>query len=145
MLKLHNTLAGSADSGIYRFHSYAPPQHIRQTVERLGWRYFYLDGRQIIDQTSFLRTCTSAMDLPDFFGTNWEDFAALLIDLEWAPALGYVILYDVTSHFAESCPEHWELALTTFQAAALEWKAAGKPFYVLLRDADAVATSLPVL
>jgi hypothetical protein len=145
MLKLHNALVGSAESGIYRFHSYAPPQHIRQTVERLGWRYFYLDGRQIIDQTSFLRTCTSAMDLPDFFGTNWDDFAALLTDMEWAPALGYVILYDVTSHFAEIYPDQWELVLAIFQAAVQEWCVAGKPFYVLLRDADTVATSLPVL
>ena len=54
-------------------------------------------------------------------------------DLSWAPAPGYVLLYDEVGEFACTDPERWAVAQDILTQAAQQWEAAGQPFYVLLR------------
>ena len=104
---------------------------IGEQVTRHGWRFFLVDGADAHDKASFLRAMAAAFDFPDWFGNNWDALADCLNDLSWAPAPGYVLLFD--HHDAYASASEWPMVLDIFTATALRWARADVAFCVLLR------------
>jgi len=119
--------------GIYALKSRARASTIVQAVERRAWRCFYLDGRRIEDKATFLAASAQAMRFPSYFGHNWDAFEDCLTDLAWAPAPGYVLLYDDVTRFAAAHPNEWATTRAILADAVAHWRALGMPMYVLLR------------
>jgi RNAse (barnase) inhibitor barstar len=132
----------SHPSGIYRFASRASAETVQRRAEQAGWRCFHLDGREIKDKASFLQACNAAMEFPDYAGRNWDAFEELVTDLSWAPADGYVVLYDHASVYELSQPRSWATAMDILGDAAKSWADSGTPFYVLVRGSEAVLPTL---
>ncbi len=133
MNTLRLALSGARKPGVYRFTGRSQPSTIRNEVERLGWRFFHLDGRAIADKRSFLAAGAAAMDFPNHFGRNWDALEDMLNDLSWAPAPGYVVLYDDAGRLATASPGDWETALSIFRDTVERWQKDGVPVFVLLR------------
>lgn len=133
MSKIKSLLKGQRPPGVYRLTSRVAPGTLRRSVEQAGWRFFYLDGRQIKDKASFLSVSATAIEFPAYFGHNWDAFEESVGDLEWAPASGYVVLYDHVDQFAHNHPDDWTTALSILENAVTTWQKAGTPMYVLLR------------
>ena len=51
-----------------------------------GGQVALLDGAQARDKAAFMRAVASALQLPDYFGANWDAFAECLDDLHWHDA-----------------------------------------------------------
>ena len=132
-VKINAILAETLPPGIYDLNSRAQASTIVQAVERHGWRCFYLDGRQIGDKAAFLAASALAMHFPSYFGYNWDALEECLTDLAWAPASGYVLLYDDVACFAAAHPAEWATAHAILADAIAHWQARGIPMYVLLR------------
>jgi len=132
-VKPNAILTETLPPGIYDLNSRARASTIVQAVERHGWRGFYLDGRQIGDKAAFLATSAQAMRFPSYFGHNWDALEECLNDLSWAPAWGYVLLYDNVARFASAHPAEWATARAILSDAVAHWRALGTPMYVLLR------------
>jgi hypothetical protein len=126
-------MRGAPNPGVYRLRTEARAAAILEALTEHGWRTFYLDGSQIRDKAGFLAATAAALDFPTYFGHNWDAFEEMVNDLSWAPAPGYVLLYDEAGEFACADPERWAVALDILTETARQWAAAGKPFYVLLR------------
>ena len=135
-VKLNAILAETVPPGIYSLHSRARASTIIQAIERRGWRCFYLDGRQIEDKATFLAVSAQAMHFPSYFGHNWDALEECLTDLAWAPAPGYVLLYDDVARFASAHPTEWATARAILAGAVAHWRALGTPMYVLLRGEE---------
>jgi hypothetical protein len=135
-VKINAILAETLPPGIYSLGSRARAGTIAQVVERHGWRCFYLDGRQIGDKAAFLAASAQAMRFPSYFGHNWDAFEECLTDLVWAPASGYVLLYDDVDRFAAAHPADWATARAILADAITHWQARGVPMYVLLRGGE---------
>lgn len=135
MSKLQRVLDGAVAPGIYRFPSKAQPETLAAEADAHGWRTFYLDGAQITDKASFLAAARMAFALPGYAGNNWDAFEELVNDLEWAPAAGYVVVYDDAANLAEHDPASWAVLMAIFNKAINNWAKAGKPLYVLVRGA----------
>ncbi|MSP14777.1 MAG: barnase inhibitor [Chloroflexi bacterium] len=133
MSRIQSALTGERPPGVYRFNSRLAPATVQHIVEPAGWRCFRLDGREISDKASFLRACATAMGFPGYFGHNWDAFEESLRDLSWAPAPGYVVLFDHAGQFATVAPGEWATALAIFQDSVAAWGQTGVPLYVLLR------------
>jgi hypothetical protein len=131
MTALADVLDGTVGSGVYELDGTDDTSAIGEQVTRLGWRFFYLDGADARDKASFLRAVAAACDFPDWFGSNWDALADCLSDLSWAPAPGYVLLYD--HHDAYAPAPEWPMVLDIFAATARRWDRADVPFCVLLR------------
>jgi hypothetical protein len=131
--------------GLYRWLSPAPPGDLARAVRRRGWRFFYLDGRQVHSKASFLRAAAAAMDFPAYFGHNWDAFEESVNDLTWAPAAGYVLLYDHLWRFACEQPDAWAVARAILQAACEQWAGQGTPLVVLLRHTHGCSGVTPLL
>jgi hypothetical protein len=134
--KINAILAETVPPGIYSLSSRARASTIAQAVERHGWRCFYLDGRRIGDKAAFLAASAQAMRFPSYFGSNWDALEECLTDLAWAPAAGYVLLYDHVAHFASAHPTEWATARAILANAVAHWQARGTPMYVLLRGEE---------
>ena len=135
-VKINPILAEAVPPGIYTLSSRARASTIVQAVERRGWRCFYLDGRQIEDKAAFLAVSAQAMRFPSYFGHNWDALEECLTDLAWAPAPGYVLLYDDVARFATTHPAEWATARAILADAITHWRALGIPMYVLLRGGE---------
>ncbi len=126
-------LSGAKKPGVYSFASRATTDSIRRAVETHGWKFFYVDGRQVRDKASFLNTIAGAMNFPAYFGRNWDAFEESVRDLEWAAAPGYVVLLDAPAQFAQAEPREWAMTLDIFRNAVAHWQKEGIPMYVLVR------------
>jgi hypothetical protein len=144
--RLADLLAGRIPPGIYQFASRARPATIAKQAAPGGWRFFYLDGRQIASKSDFLQACVASLGLPDYFGNNWDALEDSLRDLAWAPARnGYLVLYDHVGRFACGQPEAFAVALAILRESVATWRATSTPMAVLLRDAACAASEAPEL
>lgn len=142
MTALQIALAGARPPGVYRLTSRARPATVRRIVEGLGWRFFAIDGRAVTDKPTFLAAASRAMSFPAYFGRNWDAFEEMVNDLAWAPAPGYVLLFDNAHLLATTNAREFQTAVDILRTAAGRWQADGTPFYILLRGADIDAPDL---
>jgi len=129
----------------FRLGARAKAETIQAEAAAQGWRCFHLDGETIVDKASFLAACQAAFALPDYFGNNWDALEECLNDLAWAPATGYIVLYDNVANFAAPDPTNWGTALYILRDAAGNWGHAGTPMVVLLRQARHLEQPVPDL
>ena len=131
--------------GVYQLRGRVTVGAIAQQAARAGWRCFYLRGWRINDKATFLAECAEAMRFPGYFGHNWDALEECLTDLAWAPARGYVTVYEDAAPFAQQHPQDWRIALAILRDSAAAWQARGVPFVVLLRRGGRAAVGLPSL
>ncbi len=146
MKKLQPIFQGQERPAIYRFSSQAKPSTVLASLDKNGWRGFYLDGEDVTDKASFLYTAGEAMDFPSYQGQNWDAFEDSIRDLEWAPTQkGYVLLYDHVAAFASSAYNDWQIVQSIFHEAVSFWRDTATPMYILLRQANHYARQYPKL
>ena len=133
MSNLQRVLAQERNPGTYRFDSRASVQVMETEAADAGGQLFYLDGAKVRDKKSFLEKIARAMKFPDYYGKNWDAFEECVNDLSWAPASGYVLVYQAPERFVKNARADWEIALDIFASAIENWSERGIPFYVLLR------------
>lgn len=133
MNAIDHVLTGAATPGLYRLLARASSAEIGDAVTARGWRFFWLDGRRARDKSGFLAAAAAAMEFPAYFGHNWDAFEECVNDLSWAPAAGYVLLYDQLWWLACGDPRVWQTARSILEDASEKWNAADIPFYTLVR------------
>jgi hypothetical protein len=143
--KLVPVLTGALPPGLYRFTSRAQATTLQHQVEAAGWRAFHLEGDHMGDKTTFLQASAAAMHFPAYFGANWDAFEESINDLAWAPAPGYVILFDGVAQFANQAPDAWSTAYDILQGAVTQWQQHGVPLFILLRGTGLLLRELPQL
>ena len=121
-------------SGLHRWLPPVDEGALAAAVEQLGWRLFHLDGRRARSKASFLHAAAEAMHFPAYFGRNWDAFEECINDLAWAPAPGYVLLYEHVWWLACEDPTAWRTARAILHDACRNWASQGTPFLVLLRQ-----------
>jgi len=133
MKTLEPILTGTRPPGIYRLRSRAQPARILKSLGPTGWHSFYIDGKGVATKTEFLQAAAASMNFPAYFSHNWDAFEECIQDLHWAPAPGYVLLYDRLARFAAHQPDQWRIAHAILADAIAAWAKTKTPFYVLLR------------
>lgn len=139
--KVQVILSQARPPGVYRFRSRTSETTLRRALEKAGWRLFYLDGREIHDKASFLQACAVAMDFPAHVRLSWDAFEECVNDLSWAPAQGYVVLFDHAGRFELAAPHEWITAMDILEDAVASWRSS-TPMYVLVRGAEAIYPDL---
>ena len=135
MSKLQAVLNQQIAPGVYRFPSDASLVTLQAEAQERGWQLFYLDGTTIRDKASFLAASKAALRMPAYAGSNWDAFEEAVNDLAWAPAGGYVLVYDDAAILDDHDAPAFRTAVDILATAADNWGAEGKPFYVLVRGA----------
>jgi RNAse (barnase) inhibitor barstar len=79
------------------------------------------------------------LELPDYFGHNWDALEECLADLEWLPAKGYILLITDAAHVLPNDEEEYETFLEILRDAGEAWGSGqagmgarrATPFHVL--------------
>ncbi|WP_425836225.1 barstar family protein [Streptomyces fractus] len=86
------------------------------------WTVRGLDLDGITDKTGFMDRCASALELPAWFGRNWDALADALSDPgqlpEADPDGALVLLVSGWEGFEARQPEQWDIARQVFAQAS---------------------------
>lgn len=137
--------SGAVAPGVYRTGLRTAASTLARAAERHGWQAFHLDGRALTTKAQFLETSARALRIPSYFGHNWDAFEESLNDLSWAPAQGYLVVFDGAGDFAAAEPDEFAVALDILRESVRRWHASGLPLVVLLRGAGRAADGVPRL
>ena len=99
-------------------------------------------GRNCATAMDLFREWGAALQFPSYFGENWDAFEDCLLDLEWLPAKGYVIILTNANHLLKNAPHELHVFCDILNRAAEEWNGVVEgpgdserspvPFHVVL-------------
>ena len=117
-------------SGVYR----APAQAdaLRTEAGKAGLAWIELQLHAVSNKQQFLAACEKALQLPSYFGGNWDALADCARDLNWLNSAGYVLHLSGSEKFARAVPDEYQTALAVLGEAAVFWKGKGTPFIVFV-------------
>ncbi|MEV5980601.1 barstar family protein [Streptomyces sp. NPDC052114] len=105
-----------------------------------GWTIWTLPLAGVRDKAGLMERCARGLELPDWFGRNWDALADCLTDLSWAPpAPGRLLVASGWQEYARTAPQEWETAQEVFSAAVDHWQDAGTTLAVVLAIGSAPA------
>ncbi|QKW40045.1 barstar family protein [Actinomadura sp. NAK00032] len=148
---LNELLAGRLEPGVYQWRTPPVPGAVGDTswterAEEAGWRGFHLDGRRARDKAGFLRLCAAVFEAPALADGDWDDLAAALRDLSWAPAKnGYLVLYESWAELADTDHKSLRMVLDVFGDAVKAWRATSTPMTVLMSSVGVEVAGVPRL
>ena len=119
--------------GIYEIESDVCADQLFQIAEQHNFKLIHIDGTEISNKKIFLQKFAELANFPEYFGHNWDAFWECIVDLEWLPASGYIILYENPEIFIASEFSEWKTALDILLKAVDFWKSMEVPFYVFLK------------
>ncbi len=125
MPKLQDILSNPTLNGVYRL---AAPAELVPV----------LDGRGLADKQRLLVAVGRALDLPDYYGANWDALEECLGDLSWRAGPAWLLI-----RHACAIPAEWRrMLLDIFTEAAEHWAGEGRVFSLFLDGLEDAA--LPV-
>ena len=145
MARLEQLLDGDLGPGLYRLPARVRPETVQRAAEAHGWRFFHVDGAQVQDKGTFLRSTGAAMAFPAYSAQNWDAFEESIRDLTWAPAAGYLVLFDEPDQFARRDEQQFRTAVSILEDAVDFWRDNGIPMVVLFRRAGRTLPDVPWL
>ena len=94
-------------------------------LERSGFCVFQLDGKCIVDRSSYFQALANLFKFGSHFGQNWDALADCLTDELWGEDDRIVVVYSDYESFATSDPEAWAIAMEIWQSSMVFWQAQG--------------------
>jgi RNAse (barnase) inhibitor barstar len=140
--ELRSLLSKGLRPGVYRWSATATTDHVRRSVTDAGWNFVLLDTTSVSDKAGFLDVCATALDLPRWFGRNWDALVDSLRDRSTGEP--EVVLWEGWRELLDHDHDTVDMALQIFTEDANE---SGQ-LRVLLREADDVPdllSEVPVL
>jgi RNAse (barnase) inhibitor barstar len=111
----------------------------RQAVVRV------IRGAKSRSSDEFFNECGAALQLPDYFGENWDALLECLTDLEWLPGDAYLIVVTEAHLVFDREPDEFAHLLTVLDKAAQDWAEAEdsqgtpRPFHIVFQAVTADA------
>lgn len=118
-----NTEQAATTSGLYV--STGLRSALLLDIERSGFRLFHLDGKRIIDRSSYFQALAHLFEFGSHFGQNWDALADSLTDCSWGKDDRIVVVYSDYESFATSDPEAWAIAMEIWTSTVMFWQAQG--------------------
>ncbi len=129
-------LDGTTPPGVHDWPGAGSADAVARAVRlaaRAHWHAAVLPLADVTDKPSFLDACAESLDLPDWFGHNWDALADCLTDLSWwgAPR-GYLLIATGWAALERTAPGVAGTARPIVEEAVTHWRARRIPMTVLL-------------
>lgn len=121
--------------GVHRLRSKEPTSAVVELMTRAGWTVRVVDLADARDKAAIMDAFVAALDLPAWFGRNWDALADALRDLGWwsAGRRGRIVVIRGAGRQDTGTERDRTILLEVLQAAADSWVATATPLVVLLR------------
>ncbi|WP_016907281.1 barstar family protein [Streptomyces xiaopingdaonensis] len=122
---------GSVPAGVYRCPGVGPDALMH--AEAAGWIGAVADLTGVTDKAGFMEAFAVGLELPGYFGRNWDALSDCLTDLSWwGETEGYLLLTAGWAGFEQAAPAEADSAAGVLSAAAGYWAVRETPLTVLL-------------
>lgn len=122
---------GTVPPGVYRCASVGPD--VLMQAEAAGWVDAVIDLGGAGSKAEFMERTAAGLELPDWFGRNWDALADCLTDLSWwRDPRGYLVMTAGWRDFEQADPAAADTAADIFTAAVGYWSVREVPLAVLL-------------
>jgi barstar (barnase inhibitor) len=124
MSKLLQRLRDAKRSGVYRAGSARP---IEEATRASGLDVVAIDAQE----GELFAGIARALQLPSWFGANWDALEDCLGDLSWRPGEGHVLLFA-----RPPVGELRNMLIDVLRSSAEYWASRGKPFFAVFIDPE---------
>jgi RNAse (barnase) inhibitor barstar len=139
-------LLSGGPSGVFLLQPDVPRARIAALCRLKGLREWEVDCSGARSKRRLMQAFARDLQLPDYFGANWDALFDCLTDLEWAPAPGHVLVLRGLEGLARRAPQDYAVLLDVLSEAAASWQEEDLPFYALLvGEASALGSGLPAI
>lgn len=97
-----------------------------------GIRVAEIDATAIETKQDLMAALSDALELPDYFGGNWDALDEVLRDLGWLEADGHVLVVSGSQALLDNSPELVDGLVASWTTGAERWGANGVPFHLVL-------------
>jgi Barstar (barnase inhibitor) len=101
-------------------------------LEAAGIRLAEIDGLAIESKQDLMSALTGALELPGYFGRNWDALDEVLRDLGWLEADGHVLILRGASELRSRAPELVAGLVRSWTFSAPTWIEKRVPFHLVL-------------
>jgi len=133
--RLQRLLDGVRAPGLYRWDALMLPGTARAAVESHGWRCFVVHGSRASTLAGLVEEIARAAHVSLPHGSGLDVLGERLRDLSWAPAIGYVLIWDDASVLALEHRTDYDAVVELLADVCAWWRTHGVSFSVLLRGA----------
>ncbi|MCB0995692.1 MAG: barstar family protein [Acidimicrobiales bacterium] len=129
-------VGGGVPNGVYIVADDRSPFELDDTLASAGRRLCVADLADAVDKDGCIDALRTAVDAPEWAGSNWDALYDVLTDLSWLPAEAHVVVVDGPGRLARAQPSVWGFAVNVLADAARWWGERDHGFHVLIRDTD---------
>lgn len=136
---LGQVLANHGNNGIYHLPS-SGVEAVREAALAQGMVFCRADLADVSHGEAVLEKLAAALQLPEWFGNNFDALYDCLTDLTWQDTAATVIVLSGVDTLYTDDPEAWQTLLSVFASAAEFWQNDETPFWVFVdMHADGLA------
>ncbi|HZA58150.1 MAG TPA: barstar family protein [Solirubrobacterales bacterium] len=96
-----------------------------------GVRVAEVDASRIEDKQGLMAALSDVLELPDWFGGNWDALDESLRDLGWLEASGHVVVMTRGEELWKRDPELAGMLVRSWIDAGGAWADKGVPFHLV--------------
>lgn len=132
---LPSVLGGAVPSGLYWWAPAGSREAVTSALvqaRKAGWHGAVLELSQVSGKSSFLDRCARDLELPDWFGGNWDALADCLTDLSWwGEPRGCLLIPSGWEDLERTAPDTARIATDVLRDAAVSWRTRSRALTVL--------------
>lgn len=130
--ELQSILLDPAQSGAY-FFAENDTAALLAAANAIEFQVADISLQGATDKAELMERLAAGLQIPSWFGGNWDGLADVLRDLSWLPAAsGYLICLRHASGLRVAEPNEFDTLLDVLNEAAFLWADDGKPFWAIL-------------
>ena len=107
---------------------------LRERARAGGVTWKAIDLQAVRSKQELMDAFAAALDLPRYFGANWDALEDCLGDPACLPDSGYVIRLRSAARAQKALGEEWDTLLEILRESSSWWKGRAQPFVVLIDD-----------
>ena len=123
-----DTLTNTEISGVYEIPE-GGVEALLAAAEANKYLVYRVDLRKARSREQMLGLVGEGLELPAWYGANYDALMDCLCDLNWVPAPGYVIILENCHNIATLAPPEFNMMIDVFAEAANAWREEDKPFW----------------
>jgi hypothetical protein len=100
-------------------------------LEAAGIRAATVDGAAVRSKQDLMEALRAALELPDYFGGNWDALDEVLRDLSWLQGDGHVLVIESGEELWKRDPELTGMLVRCWIGAAATWVEKDAPFHLV--------------
>lgn len=122
------TLANPEIAGVYEIPE-GGIEALLAAAEANNFIVYRADLRAARTRDQLLKIVGEGLELPAWYGANYDALMDCVCDFNWIPSPGYVIILENCHNINTVSPPEFNMLIDVFAVAANSWREEDKPFW----------------